>query len=77
MTLSDTHTHTHTHTLDRTPPDGGSAHHEDLYLTIRLSQQTAMPTAGFELASKRRQFRALDGAGTGIGCLKRTEIFWS
>jgi len=60
-------------TLGRTPLDGWSARHRDLYLTTQSSQQTSMPPAGFEPtspASERPQTHALDRAAIGIASFR-------
>ena len=59
-------------TVGRTPLDGRSARHRDLYLTTHNThnRQTSMPPAGFEptiSAGERPQSYALDRAATGTG----------
>jgi hypothetical protein len=76
-------THTHSHTLGRTLLDVGSTRRRDLYLTAHNSQQTSLPSAGFEPAipaSERRQIDALDGATIGMdeaGCTRARVIVHS
>ena len=65
------HTQRHT-TVCRTPLEGWSARHRDLYLTTHNThnRQTSMPPAGFEptiSAGERPQTYALDRAATGTG----------
>ena len=64
---------TQKHTLDRTPPNEGSARRRDLYLTQDIhKRQTSMLPAGLEPtipASEWPQTYALDRAATGIGCV--------
>ena len=64
--------HSHTTTVGRTPLDGGSARHRDLYLTTHNThnRQKSMPPAIFEPAipaGDRLQTHALDRSATGIG----------